>query len=69
MDDIELHNGVVPKYHEMENRDLAKEEEIRYEQCSNTLIEIEMGAEQGLTMLREAVEKEMQQAKDMNWIN
>lgn len=31
MDDIDLHNGVVPKYHEMENRDLAKEEEVKYE--------------------------------------
>ena len=31
MDDIDLHNGTVPKYHEVENRDLAKEEELKYD--------------------------------------
>ena len=51
-DDVELRDGVLPKYFENDFRDIIKEEENRYLKCVNELIEIQIGAEEGLGMLR-----------------
>ena len=51
------------------NQDRTRDEEILYSKCRNELIEIEIGAKDGLRLIREAMDQITQttsQAKKMN---
>ena len=39
-DDLELNEGKVPKYYKQPHKELIKDEELSYEQCSNQMIEL-----------------------------
>mmetsp|Transcript_13603 Transcript_13603/g.21284 ORF Transcript_13603/g.21284 Transcript_13603/m.21284 type:complete len:153 (-) Transcript_13603:9-467(-) len=58
-DEIDLHNEKVPAYYVESRHISAREEESEYEQSRNDLIEIRLGAEEGLRLLKEALVKEM----------
>ena len=51
MDDVELNNGKVPKFHLQDSQSLVKNEEIEYQKCSNELIEMQIGAKEGLAII------------------
>lgn len=56
-DAIELNNGNVPQYWKNVDRSRTRDEELQYSASRNTLIEIEIGAKNGLRLLGEAMEE------------
>ena len=60
-DDLALNNEVVPKYYFQDCQDLTREEDAEYEKSANTLIEIQVGAKEGLHMLRQAFDDQLLQ--------
>ena len=51
-DALDLNNFKVPKYHLKDCSDLCSKEEEEYQSCANELIEIQIGAKEGLEMIR-----------------
>ena len=63
-DDLDLNGGKIPRYWENNfSQSRRTEEDKQIQSCRNEFIEIEIGAKDGLRLLKEAVEVELSKSR------
>ena len=63
-DDITLNNNQIPPFYKDNRAVNTREEDHQYELCKNEMIELRMGAKEGLALLRQAMTDKLGQENE-----